>query len=158
MGIPPTGICSAPCGAGLCGADIPGLSAPIAPLNNAVFYDGRTHTIVLNADGTAQTLHPVDQEVIFDLSNELGSVPNDPGRGLDVQAIKDADDARKLLTAQDRVNLCLAGPLSRGDIDILDVSLQDNPPAGSLGLSVTYENLRLPKSAPQRQNPPTVHI
>lgn len=158
MGIPPIGICSAVCGGGLCGADIPTLTAAIAPLNNAVLYDGSKGVIALNADGTAQTIHPVDQEVIFDLTNALGTVPNDAGRGLDIQAIKDAEDARKLTTAIDRVNVCLATSIANGDIEVLDVELEDNPPAGAIGLAVTYENLRLPKSSPLRQTPPTVRI
>lgn len=152
MGIPPIGMCSAPCGAGLCGADIPSLSAAIVPMQNAASYvvvSGTRRIIPLNADGTVQELHPVDQEVILDLANELGSLANDPGRGLDIQAIKDADDARKLQTAIDRVNVCLSGPLSRGDIEIRDVSLQSDPPSGSLGLSIEYVNLRLAKSTPQ---------
>lgn len=159
MGIPPIGMCSAPCGAGLCGADIPSLSAAIAPMKNAAAYTvafGNSRIIPLNADGTAQELHPVDQEVIFDLSNQLGTIAADPTRGLDIQAIRDAEDARKPQTAIDRVNVCLAVPIANGDVEILDVSLQSNPPLGQIGLSVTYRNLRLHAQA--APTPPTIRL
>ena len=159
MSVPPIGMTSAVCGGGLCGSDIPGLSAAIAPMSNAAWYDGASRTILLNPDGTAQELHPVDQEVVFDLSNKLGSIASDPTRGLDTDAIRHAQDSAKLSTAQDRVNLCLAASLARGDIEIVGVQVEDPPVAGRLGISVTYKNLRLAASSKSAAQPaPTVHI
>ncbi|HEY1956688.1 MAG TPA: hypothetical protein VGH28_13805 [Polyangiaceae bacterium] len=148
MAIPPIGAGSAVAGGGYAGADIPGLSPVVAPISNPEFYVPLARATALNADGSIQTLHPVDQEVIFDLSNKLGSVPNDPTRGLDTDAIRRAPDSRKLLTAQDRVNVCLAKSIANGDITVDDVSLQANPPPGRLGISITYTNLRTKKTAP----------
>lgn len=159
MGIPPIGMCSAVCGGGLCGADIPVPSAAVLPVDNAEYYDAPTRTVPLNADGTVQTMHPVDQEAIFNLTNPLGSVPNDPTRGLDWDAILSAPEAKRLQTAKDRVNVCLATLIANGDVSVEDVSLS-NAPNGTtlvgavyvqaLGLIVTYKNLRLP-----RQTTPT---
>ncbi len=150
MAIPPIGMCSAVCGGGLCGADIPVPSTPVAPIDNPEFYVPLSRATALNADGSIQTLHPVDQEVIFNLSNKLGSIPNDSTRGLDVDAIRRAPDNRKLQTAEDRVALALSALVANGDVAILDVSLEDPAPAGTLGLTVNYRNLRLPTGTPPK--------
>lgn len=159
MAIPPIGMCSAVCGGGLCGADVPGLSPVVAPLDNPEFYVPLNRSTALNADGSVQTLHPVDQEVIFNLSNKLGTVPNDPTRGLDIDAIRRATDANKQRTAEDKVSLALATLISNGDVEVIGVSAESDPvPPWQLGISVTYRNLRLVANAAQSQTPPTVKL
>lgn len=161
MAIPPIGAGSSVAAGGLAGCDIPGLSPTTAVMQNAALYTvvGISRQIALNPDGTAQQVHPVDQEVVFDLTNELGSIPGDPTRGLDWESIRIAPESRKLQTAQDRVNVCLATPLANGDIEIESVVLEDNPPAGQLGLAVTYLNLRVAQNQTSTPQPsPTVRI
>lgn len=158
MGIPPIGLGSVVCGGGLCGADVPTLSAVVAPITNPEYYVPLARSTALNADGSVQTLHPVDQEVIFNLSNKLGSVPNDPTRGLDIDAIRRATDANKLRTAEDRVNVALRTLLAAGDIEVVSVAVTDSPaPPWNLGISVTYRNLRLAAPTSQAQTP-TVNL
>lgn len=148
-GIPPIGAGSAVAGGGYAGADIPVPSSPVAAIQNAAFYDPGTRTIPLNADGSAQEVHPVDQTVIFLLSNPLGSIPGAPTAGLDWDAILSAPDAKKLQTAKDRVNVCLATSIANGDVSVESVTLTDTAQNGALfvqalGLNVFYKNLRLP--------------
>lgn len=148
-GIPPIGAGSVVAGGGLAGADISVPSAAIAPMQNAAFFDPPTRTVLLNADGTAQEMDPVDQEVVFDLSTPLGAIPEDPTRGLDWDAILTATDARRLQVAKDAVNRCLAARIGAGDVSIEAVSLDDKPKDGAtfiqaIGLNVTYKNLRAP--------------
>lgn len=148
MGIPPIGAASSPAGAGYAGADIPSLSAVVAPIANPEFYVPLARSTALNADGSIQTIHPVDQTVIFNLSNKLGSVPNDPTRGLDLDAIRIATDNRKLQVAQDRVKRAIATSIASGDVKLVSVVLQDKPPPGYLGITITYVNLRIANATP----------
>jgi hypothetical protein len=82
-----------------------------------------TRQTLLDSDGYARSVHPVDQEVALSLGVELGTLSSSPDTGVDINRLRRASSDVLQNVAKDVVNVALSGPLSRRDIQILTVQV-----------------------------------
>ena len=115
----------------------------VTPATSALLFDVSSKATLLDANGFARSVHPVDQEVALAIGVELGTLKSSPTVGLDYERLRSATRKTILAVAIDAVNVALAGPLGRGDIKILGVQAETN--AGRISLIVEYVNLRTAK-------------
>jgi len=131
-------------GSGPAGFDPIAISTrPTAAAPTALLYDLETRQTLLDSNGYARSMDPVDQEVRFCIGVELGAFPSSPTTGIDLGRLRRARSEAVQQVAVDAVNVALAGPLGRGDVRVDKViSSNDN---GRIMLWVYYTNLRTAK-------------
>lgn len=116
----------------------------------AALYDPATKSFRLNPDGTFVEVHEVDQGVAMALGMAAGSILAAPATGHTLLSIPRGSSPSRQNDADDRVKKALAGFVSRGDIQILNVITEVPTPDanGRILAAVEYRNLRLgsPKS------------
>ncbi len=141
---------SYPLGAGPLGFDpvssasAAGVAQPQAPLINPA-----THDAVLLEDGALLGVHPVDQAVALAFGVARGTLGSAPDQG---NSLGELEHAGRDLEAQveQRVRQALTVLVDRGDISLDRVVTQRRE--GGFVSEITYQNLRLPGSAPRTLN------
>lgn len=111
---------------------------------NAAYLDLKARNLLLNADGSTASMHPVDQAAQWSFLIRRGTLQADPRVGhtfFDAPALTGAAKLNDLrLRARD------AFPFSRlianRDVEFIDIQLAD-PKKGETGIGVFYRNLRL---------------
>lgn len=144
-----SGAGSFPAGSAPAGTDLP-ITTPTTAIAKpkVTYFDPGLMTLPMEPDGSVRAVHPVDAQVILALSIPQGTIASVPTQGHTLNQLGRMQPSQLPAAATDRVKLALAGPLSRGDIDLLGVTV-DAQPYGSLHVSVSYQNLRLPTSLPR---------
>lgn len=140
------GAGSFPAGFGPAGADPVYVAGAVIPpvLPRALKFDPQTRRFVQNADGSMADIHPVDQQVIFLLFFERGSIPSQPTLGTRLRARIERLDPRKVPgVALDEVKQALNPLILAGDVRLVSVVSDTTFPARGLFV-VTYVNLRDP--------------
>lgn len=146
------GFGSSPFGTSPWGADpvVAPSTRIVAPPVGAMKFDGATRTFVQNVDGTMAGIHPVDQEVALALSLEEGAVGSTKGLGHHVRRIKRSVGPTVIADVTDAVKFALRRPLSRKDIVILSIDVDNTRVRGRIVIAVQYVNLR---TLPPGQDP-----
>lgn len=107
-------------------------------------YDLASRQVLQNADGSFQSIHPVDLKARLALGVLLGTISSAPTVGCDWSAPRQTSTAPKEL--ENDVNVALASLIQNGDVKLVAVSIDQSVPGRTLRL-VDYLNLRLPGSA-----------
>jgi hypothetical protein len=138
------GIGNSPCGVGPCGHDaVAAASARTVQLPPTVLLDPTTRSW-RTENGAIVTGDPVLQEATLALCIELGSIPSDPERGIDVQAIRRARPAELERVVLDKVTRALRRPLAAKELVLLGVVVASTP--GRVGFDVSVMLPRDPSS------------
>lgn len=135
------GLGSYPFGVGPFGRD-PAITTarPSGTTPSALLFDVGTKQTLLDANGYAVSIDPIDQEVSLAIGVGRGTLTSSPDTGLDYERLLRASSDTVLAIARDAVNVALAAPLGRGDVRVLDVQAESG--GGRVSLVVTYANLR----------------
>lgn len=138
------------------GHELPADAVVYVPIEQAPAYDPLTRSIPFDADGRAQTVHWVDQEVAFCLTVPLGAVPCIPDVGTDVAQLKTATADNVQTVVEDVVQKALQRLLNLKAVAVDAVTVLRRP--GSLAYQVQYRNLLVPVPSQTRKItiPPTV--
>lgn len=145
------GLGEFPLGMGPMGADPVVLPPVVAPpfLPRAVWYDPtRKGFFLLDANGNATDVHPVDQIVALRLTMERGSSPSSPTVGTRIRArFASAPPQKYLGIAKSEVKNALQDLIDAGDITLLGVALSTNQSNGAQVVQATYVNHRDPRNS-----------
>ncbi len=137
-----------PAGLGPAGADPVYVAGPVVPpvMPRALKFDPQTRRFIQNADGSMADVHPVDQQVVFVIFFEKGSIPSQPTLGTRIRARTErCDPNQKLGIALDETRQALAKLISAGDVRLISVVADNTFPARGL-YAITYVNLRDPNT------------
>lgn len=138
------GAGSFPAGAGPAGYDPATYAAPLPTLPVGVpFLDLSVRQYTFAADGSQNTVHPVDQMVEVILNIQLGNFTSDPTLGVDWLRIKRANYRQAPSIAPAVVAAGLKTLTDAGDILLKSVGYR-RPAPGRTIIPIEYVNLRLP--------------
>lgn len=115
-------------------------AARVAPA--ALLLDVSTRRHVLQADGTFQSLHPVDAAVINALFIARGKLRLVPNMGVRFREIRSPHDPRAQFIAADMVREALADEIRAGLVTIVQVRVEARS-ANAMEIAVDYFNERL---------------
>jgi hypothetical protein len=143
------------CGAGDLGAlagldpQLPALVLPTPAYPTALAFDPSVRQYVQNADGTMESLDPVDAAVALALGIEFGKLPSAATFGQKLRTILNrVSPARQQNIATQEVLRVLGTLISNGDITLRSVTVQTAGSLGQTSVTVNYTNLRTARPNP----------
>lgn len=143
------GAGSSPGGVGVLGGPVETNTASVVIAKPTVaYFDPAIMSSPVATDTSIRSMHPVDQQVVLALSIEVGQIASVPDQGHTLGQLGRMAPAQYTAAALDAVQLALAGPLGRKDIDLLSVQAVSLP-YGNNQVAVRYRNLRLAATAPR---------
>lgn len=120
---------------------------PTSP--QATKYDPTARTFTQLTSGEIASMHPVDQAVLFAVTVEKGSIPSAPDTGIDLSAIRDANEDNAQTVVSESVRIALLDLIQNGSIEYIGAPI-DSFGDGRVTFFVDYANLKLPGSPTRR--------
>lgn len=107
----------------------------------SALYDPNEGQCILDESGGYVSIHPTDQRVLLALGIEKKKIPSAPTLGQSFRTRAPVIDSRTPAILEDEVRVVLAPQIRRREIELLSVTVENDPTNGGSITVVKYKNL-----------------